>query len=432
MKNTILILFSLLCAYNGHAQRENKYILEKEVSKIVRALASDRMRGRSALVAEDIDRAAVYIEKGFSKAKLRPLPGQKSFRQHFMKQRVTRLTLEVNMDGTPIDESRLILSSADTNITLDENTTMDSIRGNEKLFQAISAIEKRGGNKIIWVAPEHKENFAIAQRYFGTPKITDPEEKSAGATVYILGNPVFKTIAVTASQKSDLISMYNVVGMIEGKSRKDEYVVFSGHYDHIGILQPVEGDSIANGADDDASGTTAVITLARYFSKMKSNERTLIFAAFTAEEIGGYGSQYFSEQLNPDQVVAMFNIEMIGKESKWGGNAAFITGFERSNFGEILQKNVAGTSFQFHPDPYPEQNLFYRSDNATLARLGVPAHSISTDQIPTDPFYHTVQDETETLSMANITSAIRAIAVGARSIITGIHTPARVDRAKVK
>ena len=411
MKNTILILFSLLCAYNGHAQRENKYILEKEVSKIVRALASDRMRGRSALVAEDIDRAAVYIEKGFSKAKLRPLPGQKSFRQHFMKQRVTRLTLEVNMDGTPIDESRLILSSADTNITLDENTTMDSIRGNEKLFQAISAIEKRGGNKIIWVAPE---------------------EKSAGATVYILGNPVFKTIAVTASQKSDLISMYNVVGMIEGKSRKDEYVVFSGHYDHIGILQPVEGDSIANGADDDASGTTAVITLARYFSKMKSNERTLIFAAFTAEEIGGYGSQYFSEQLNPDQVVAMFNIEMIGKESKWGGNAAFITGFERSNFGEILQKNVAGTSFQFHPDPYPEQNLFYRSDNATLARLGVPAHSISTDQIPTDPFYHTVQDETETLSMANITSAIRAIAVGARSIITGIHTPARVDRAKVK
>ena len=208
-------------------------------------------------------------------------------------------------------------------------------------------------------------------------------------------------------------------------------MVFSGHYDHIGITEPVAGDSIANGADDDASGTTAVIALARYFRKIKSNERSLLFVAFTAEEIGGFGSQYFSKQLNPDQVVAMFNIEMIGKESKWGRNAAFITGFERSNFGEILQKNLEGTPFQFHPDPYPEQDLFYRSDNATLARLGVPAHSISTDQIPTDPYFHTVDDEVETLNIANITSAIKAIALGARSIIAGTDTPTRVDKTNV-
>ena len=127
----------------------------------------------------------------------------------------------------------------------------------------------------------------------------------------------------------------------------------------------------------------------------------------------------------------MFNIEMIGKESKWGRNAAFITGFERSNFGEILQKNLEGTPFQFHPDPYPEQDLFYRSDNATLARLGVPAHSISTDQIPTDPYFHTVDDEVETLNIANITSAIKAIALGARSIIAGTDTPTRVDKTNV-
>ena len=226
--------------------------------------------------------------------------------------------------------------------------------------------------------------------------------------------------------------MTNVVGMLQGKSKPEEMVVFSGHYDHIGIMQAVAGDSIANGADDDASGTTAVVSLAKYFKKLKNNNRTLIFAAFTAEEIGGYGSQYFSKQLNADKVVAMFNIEMIGKPSKWGTNNAFITGFERSDFGKILQKNLLGTPFQINPDPYPDQNLFYRSDNATLARLGVPAHSISTDEIDIDKFYHTVNDEVETLDMANITAAIRAIALSSKTIISGEDTPTRIDKATVR
>src|SRR5690606_25831661 len=78
----------------------------------------------------------------------------------------------------------------------------------------------------------------------------------------------------------------NVIGVLPGKSKANEYVIFSAHYDHIGILSPVEQDSIANGADDNASGVTAVIELAKYFAKNNNNERTLIFAAFTGEEIG--------------------------------------------------------------------------------------------------------------------------------------------------
>ncbi len=69
-------------------------------------------------------------------------------------------------------------------------------------------------------------------------------------------------------------------------------------------------------------------------------------------------------------MAAMFNIEMIGTESKWGKNSAFVTGYEKSDMGKILEKNLAGSSFTFYPDPYPQQQLFYRSDNATLARLG--------------------------------------------------------------
>ena len=250
--------------------------------------------------------------------------------------------------------------------------------------------------------------------------------------IFVLGSYAATSYSIKATQKIETIKMANVVGVLQGASKASEMVVFSGHYDHLGISLPIAGDSIANGADDDASGTTAVIELARYFKKSKNNQRTLVFAAFTAEEIGGYGSKYFSEQLNPDQVMAMFNIEMIGKPSKWGQNSAFITGFDRSDFGTILQKNLTGTPFQFHPDPYPEQDLFYRSDNATLARQGVPAHSISTDEIDIDKFYHTVNDEVETLNMKNITSTIRAIALSAKSIVDGTDTPKRIDKALVR
>ncbi|MEN0054571.1 MAG: M20/M25/M40 family metallo-hydrolase, partial [Mucilaginibacter sp.] len=197
---------------------------------------------------------------------------------------------------------------------------------------------------------------------------------------------------------------------------------------HLGIIKPMEGDSIANGADDDASGTTAVISLAKYYKKLNNNTRTLIFVAFTAEEIGEYGSQYFATQVDPDKVVAMFNIEMIGKASKFGQNSAFITGFDRSNFGTILQQNLKGTTFEFHPDPYPDQDLFYRSDNASLAEKGVPAHTISTDQIDIDKLYHTVKDEFSSLDVNNITSTIRAIALSSRSIVSGKDTPTRVPK----
>ena len=224
--------------------------------------------------------------------------------------------------------------------------------------------------------------------------------------------------------------LMNVVGMIPGR-RSDEFVLFSAHYDHIGIRPPVSGDSIANGANDNASGTTAVVTLARYFAQRGTPERTLLFAAFTAEEVGGYGSRYFSTQLDPDQVVAMFNIEMIGKPGVEGPNTAWLTGFERSTLGELLQEAVAGTEYSFYPDPYAEQNLFYRSDNAMLARLGVPAHSISTTPIDVDRDYHQVSDHVETLDMVHLTNTIRAIARGAERIVAGDATPTRVDPTNV-
>lgn len=231
------------------------------------------------------------------------------------------------------------------------------------------------------------------------------------------------------------IATSNVIGFIAGKSRPDEIVVFSAHYDHLGVEDSAKGkqgdrnknkDKIYNGANDDASGVTALIQLAKYYQQRKDNERSIVFVAFSGEEAGGFGSQAFANSINPDQVVAMFNIEMIGTPSKWGNDSAYITGYDKSDFGAILQKNLQGSNFKFHPDPYLDKDLFYRSDNATLAAQGVPAHTISTSKMDNEPYYHTVADEIATLDIANMTAIIKAIALSATSIVNGDSTPTRI------
>ena len=219
----------------------------------------------------------------------------------------------------------------------------------------------------------------------------------------------------------------NVIGILPGKSKPDEYVIFSAHYDHLG-LENKGDDKVYNGANDDASGTTAVIALAKYFKELNDNERTLIFVAFTGEEVGGFGSKFFSENIDSGKVIAMFNIEMIGTESKWGKNSAYITGFEKTDFGTILQKNLIGTDFNFYQDPYPKEQLFYRSDNARLAAQGVPAHTISTSKMDVEPNYHKLSDDISTLDLDNMTEIIKSIAISSQSIISGEDTPTRVKK----
>lgn len=224
-------------------------------------------------------------------------------------------------------------------------------------------------------------------------------------------------------------SANNVIGILPGKSKPSEYVVFSAHYDHLGMID-YGSDKVYNGANDDASGVTAVIALAKYFKTLNNNERTIIFVTFTGEEVGGYGSAFFSQNINPDNVVAMFNIEMIGTESKWDKNSAYITGFEKSDFGTILQKNLQGSNFNFYQDPYPREQLFYRSDNARLAAVGVPAHTISTSKMDSEPNYHKASDEVSTLDLDNMTEIIKAIAISSQSIINGTDTPIRIPKLR--
>ncbi|UTA69211.1 M20/M25/M40 family metallo-hydrolase [Emticicia sp. 21SJ11W-3] len=429
------IRLTLLLFAFGHAamaQKVNKLIKETEVKRIISTLAADDMMGRSSLHPQQIEKATAFIAEEFKKAGLKPLNGLSGYRQEFPITKIDGFEkAEVIINGQVLTKDKYIFMSDKEEVNWTSNIPV-VIVGKEDTFTP-NQFMNDSTSKIVLVDAVHEGKLAGLKRFFGrTRLLAKPYPKIAGNILFVVGFSSADSYSVKIKQRKEAIKMANVVGLIPGKSKPDEMVVFSGHYDHLGIIKSVEGDSIANGADDDASGTTAVIALANYFKKLKNNERTIVFAAFTAEEIGGFGSKYFSEQLNPDKVVAMFNIEMIGKASKWGINSAFITGFERSDFGAILQKNLKGTAFTFNPDPYPQQNLFYRSDNATLARLGVPAHTISTDQIDSDKLYHSVNDEVESLDIQNILATIRAIALSSQSIIAGTDTPTRIDKSTVK
>ena len=226
--------------------------------------------------------------------------------------------------------------------------------------------------------------------------------------------------------KNKDLSLFNIIGFLEGKSKKDELIVISAHYDHLGIKKSGEGDVIFNGANDNASGVAAVLALAEYLSEKNYNERSVLFVAFTAEEMGLIGSNYFGKNINPEKIIAGINIEMIGKESPFGPKTAWITGFERSDFGKIIQQNLINSNYKVYPDPYVNFNLFFRSDNASLARLGVPAHTFSTSPMDRDMDYHKVSDEASTLDPYTISETIKAIAIGTKSLINGTDSPSRV------
>jgi hypothetical protein len=432
MKIIKLTLILFLITYVSQAQKVNKLIKDSEVKRIIGTLAADDMMGRNSMQPQQIEKATAFIADEFKKIGLQPLKGSNGFRQEFPITKIEgfeRAEVMINGQVLPKDKYAFMSDNEEVNWTSNIPVVIvgagDTFNPNQYMSDSTS--------KIIVVDAAHEAKMAGIKRYLGrTRLLSKPYPKIAGNILFVLGVSSVDSYSVKIKQRKEAFMMTNLVGMLPGKSKPDEIVVFSGHYDHLGIQKAVDGDSIANGADDDASGTTAVIALANYFKKLKNNARTIVFAAFTAEEIGGFGAKYFSQQLDADKVVAMFNIEMIGKASKWGMNSAFITGFERSDFGTILQKNLTGTAFTFNPDPYPQQNLFYRSDNATLARLGVPAHTISTDQIDSDKLYHSVNDEVESLDIQNIVATIRAIALSSQTIVAGTDTPTRIDKSTVK
>ena len=429
MKKIFLKILAIFLFLFSFSQKIDKIINVAEVERIEKILSADDMQGRRTFTA-GIDKAANFIESEFSKNKLKYFGNEKSYFQNFVKTKIKYKEITGMLDNDSLNATNVAVNTtaAEININSFTNFEVVKVKKEDDLFKIILPLIAQEKNLLILIDTAHTKRFRNLKQFVGNSKF-----QSSTSQLFILTSNHTPT-SIKLQIRNEIIEqkLKNVVGVLPGKSKKDEYVIFSGHYDHLGIGKPNnEQDSIFNGANDDAAGTTAMIVLSKYFSHLKGkNERTIIFVAFTAEEVGGFGSSYFSKQLNAEKIMAMFNIEMIGTESKWGTSSAYITGFEKSNMGKILQDNLADSKFKFEPDPYPKQNLFYRSDNATLAALGVPAHTISTSKMDSEKFYHTLNDEIETLDMVNMTEIIKAIALSSKSIVSGKDTPSRVEKEK--
>lgn len=402
----------------------------QDVGRILNTLASDDMRGRSALT-KDIEPAADFIAGEMKRIGLTPYAEQ-NYRQTFQLDKISPVSKSATVNKRIVPAEHIISLGNHVDLQWDNKSPLKiaEIKSGEDFATVFREHSLSKENTLVLVDPSFESYFVRFGQMLNTPKFIEESTNQKPSIVYVLTNEKPTTFQIQIERELQQFPLFNVAGIIPGKSKPNEYVIFSGHYDHIGILPAVGQDSIANGADDDVSGVTAMLTLADYYKKQNKNERTLIFVAFTAEELGMYGSKYFSNHIDADQVVAMINMEMIGKDSKFGPNTVYITGYDQSNLGELMQENLKNTSFRFYPDPYTKQNLFYRSDNAVLAAKGVPAHSFSTSQMDKDEYYHTVKDEVSTLNVQNIISSIEAIAIGTSGIVEGKQTPSRVEKLK--
>lgn len=218
----------------------------------------------------------------------------------------------------------------------------------------------------------------------------------------------------------------NVVGVIPGAdpALASETVVIGAHLDHVGragtprsACRPKGADSLCNGADDDASGVVAVLEAARLVREGARPKRTLVFVAFTGEEGGPSGSRWYIEHpVRPiGSTVAQLQVEMIGRPDSLAGGPgkAWLTGYERSTMGDML----AAAGIPLVADPRPAQSFFTRSDNIRFARIGIPAHTLSSFNLHAD--YHQPGDEASKADAPHMAAVIAATARAVRLLADG-------------
>ncbi len=202
-----------------------------------------------------------------------------------------------------------------------------------------------------------------------------------------------------------LKNTWNVVGVIPGKDPqlKHEIVVLGAHYDHIGIQEPVAGDSIANGANDNASGVSILLELARNLAK-KEVKRTVLVCFFTAEELGLFGSEHLASRLKKEDanVVLMLNFEMLGVPMT-REYTTFITGYDQSNLADKINE-IAGENLAGRFEEAEKMQLFMRSDNYPFyLAYKIPSQTFSSSDFENFTYYHHVKDEAHLMDVPFMT-----------------------------
>ncbi len=297
------------------------------------------------------------------------------------------------------------------------------------LMNQVRSLSKTGAGAIVLLVPETSELWQVAVDRQTRPSIESPRRRLTMPIVLVKHEDYDPEkeyrLRIPAQVKAKAV-VRNVVGVLRGSDAKltHEAIVFSAHLDHLGrgTSQP---DPIYNGADDDASGVTAVLTLADIYGALVPRpKRSLIFTTFWGEERGLLGSKALVEN-SPwplDKIVANINIEMIGRPEEGAVHKMWMTGWDKSDLGELVAIGSRRMGVETFEHPSYSARLYGASDNASFVNKGVIAHSFSAGSLHSD--YHQPSDEWQKLNLPHMTQVIRGLYAGTLPIARGMFTPA--------
>jgi hypothetical protein len=450
-------------------------VTQSDVEFNIYFLASDEFRGRDTGTRE-LKIASRYLATWFQVYGIQPAPGHDSYYQEVPFQRLSppdMATLTVADSTYSLNNHLIAMNSVRGEfshpiITLNyasreeiaehdiegkiviAETGLPGLTSPQQFFSA--SAEKRelvaaaGGAGLIELYTNLQFPWQLLVNFLGTERIApdDRVDEEQENIPHLWMNAVQNSVQSYLTRHDNTLAglilsggepvtftSRNVIGVVEGTDSelKDEYLLLSAHYDHVGVVrgqeEPLTGEQIFNGARDNAVGTAGVLAAAKFLAE-NPPRRSVIFAAWTAEERGLLGSSYFAEHpmVPLEQIVYNLNIDGAGYNDT---TKVTVIGLGRTDADPEMKYAAELYELEAIPDPVPEQNLFDRSDNVNFARQGIPAPTYSMGLTAFDDeinyYYHQVTDEPNTLNYDYVTRYIRSFIHAAQSIANRDEAP---------
>ena len=414
-------------------------ITERSVAAHEMFLASDALQGRGSATRDEAI-AAAYVGSEFRSYGLTPAPGMSSYLQPAT---LIRMVLDgaptMSVNGVPLPaptlligpgssvSGQLVVAGTDDSAKLPRGDVL-LVPSSSRDFRALGEAARDNGTKLL-LLPLNDVTQKYVGMFGGKPRLPTYLEGDSPSTrmsivllppeaIAELAKKAGGTVNLTVPTRQERAITTNAIGYLAGSDPKAGTLLLTAHLDHLGVRPD---GTIMHGANDDASGTTAVLELAQALASDKQPRRSILFVCYGSEEAGEFGSTYFGEHppVPLSQIVANVEFEMIGaQDPKLPKNTLMMTGFERSNLGEALKQHGALVT----GDPYPEQHFFERSDNYALALKGVVAHTVSGWAVT--PTYHQPTDTFENLNIPFMTNAIRSLVAPVEWLANSDFVPA--------
>ncbi|WGM32034.1 M20/M25/M40 family metallo-hydrolase [Brevundimonas sp. NIBR11] len=443
MKRLSLAAVSLIALMAAPAlAQQTPTISENSVTAHIGFLAGEELQGRASATRDEAI-AAAYVAAQFRLSGLTPVPGMDGYVQRAPVVKTTPSgAATLTLGGVTLNQGadfaimRGGLNAASGAVTVAPSADPAALpAGSETLMvapaegpavRALFGAAMRSGAKLVLLRRTEMLAQATSDGGSRDPVIRLADAApSTGPVILVLSPEAYDRVAAAggsiaydpgASQVEQGFTS-NAIGWLQGTDPTAGVLMISAHLDHIGLRSD---GVVMHGANDDASGTVAVIELAEALAAMGPHERSILFVAYGSEEAGLLGSRYFVEHppIPLEDIAANLEIEMIGdQDPQLPEGVMMMTGFTRSNFGAALKERGALVG----PDPYPEQNFFERSDNYALALKGIVAHTVS--GWATIPTYHTADDTIANLDIPFMTNAIQSLVAPLAAMADGGFTP---------